>query len=82
MIFHSYFLIYFHFREQREISISTIHAFSSYSSFLNFLPEEEMNPIVLVMYVIEKLIRQIRNSTLELDLPYELHTWEKNMRKY
>ena len=37
----------------------------------NFL-EEEMNPIVLVMYVIGKLIRQIRNSTLELDLTYEL----------
>ena len=37
----------------------------------NFL-EEEMNPIVLVMYVIGKLIRQIRNSTLELDLTYQL----------
>ena len=37
--------------------LSTIHAFSSYSSFLNLLPEEEMNPIVLVMYVIGKLIR-------------------------
>ena len=47
----------------------------------NFL-EEEMNPIVLVMYVIGKLIRQIRNSTLELDLTYELHSWEKNKRKY
>ena len=34
--------------------------------------EEEMNPIVLVMYVIGKLICQIRNSTLELDLTYQL----------
>ena len=31
-----------------------------------------MNPIVPVMYVIGKLIRQIRNSTLELDLTYQL----------
>ena len=47
----------------------------------NFL-EEEMNPIVLVMYVIGNLIRQIRNSTLKLELTYELHPWEKNKRKY
>ena len=45
----------------------------------NFL-EEEMNPIVFP--IIGKLIRQIRNSTLELDLTYELHTWEKNKRKF
>ena len=41
-----------------------------------------MNPIVLVMYVIGELIRQIRNSTLELYLTYKLHSWEKNKRKY
>ena len=44
--------------------------------------EKEMNPIVLVIYLIRKLIRQIGNSKLELDLNYELHTWEKNKRKY
>ena len=38
--------------------------------------QEEMNPIVLVMHVIGKLIRQIGNSTLKLDLTYELHPWE------
>ena len=34
-----------------------------------------MNLIVVVMYVIEKLIRQMRNSTLELDLNYELRAY-------
>ena len=52
--------------------LSTIHAFSSYSSFLSKFFGKETNPTVLIKYVKEKLIRQMRNSTLGLDLNYEL----------
>ena len=39
---------------------------------LNNTLRKNTNPTVLIMYVIDKLIRQMRNSTLELDLNYEL----------
>ena len=82
MIFHSYFPNIFSFsRTEGNFHINDTCVFILFL-LSEFLPEEEMNPIVLVMYVIGKLIRQIRNSTLELDLTYELHTWEKNKRKY
>ena len=39
---------------------------------LNNTLRKNTNPTVLIMYVTEKLIRQMGNSTLELDLNYEL----------
>ena len=39
---------------------------------LNNTLRKNTNPTVLIMYVTDKLIRQMRNSTLELDLNYEL----------
>ena len=39
---------------------------------LNNTLRKNTNPTELIMYVTDKLIRQMRNSTLELDLNYEL----------
>ena len=42
------------------------------ANILNNASRKNTNPTELIIYVIDKLIRQMRNSTLELDLNYEL----------
>ena len=52
------------------------------ANILNNASRKNTNPTELTMYVIDKLIRQMRNSTLELDLNMSCNTLEKNKQKY
>ena len=52
--------------------LSTMHAFSSYSSFLSNFFGKKNGSYSSCNVRDKKLIHQMRNSTLELDLNYEL----------